>query len=98
MRAIWKGAISFGLVTVPVRVYSATEDHDVPLHQVHDADGGRERDGGGHADPHAAQGRPAAAQERGDDPDDERGLEAFAEADHEGCEHEEPSNGMRKDR
>ncbi|ROS73635.1 Ku protein [Cellulomonas sp. PhB143] len=43
MRAIWKGAITFGLVNVPVKVYSATEDHDVPLHQVHDADGGRIR-------------------------------------------------------
>jgi DNA end-binding protein Ku len=41
MRSIWKGAISFGLVNVPVKVYSATEDHDVPLHQVHDKDGGR---------------------------------------------------------
>lgn len=43
MRSIWKGAISFGLVNVPVRVYSATESHDVPLHQVHDKDGGRIR-------------------------------------------------------
>ncbi|QAY71522.1 Ku protein [Xylanimonas protaetiae] len=43
MRAIWKGAVSFGLVNVPVKLYSATEDHDVPLHQVHDADGGRIR-------------------------------------------------------
>jgi DNA end-binding protein Ku len=43
MRAIWKGAVTFGLVNVPVKVYSATEDHDVPLHQVHDADGGRIR-------------------------------------------------------
>ncbi|MFB7886579.1 Ku protein [Cellulosimicrobium cellulans] len=43
MRAIWKGAITFGLVNVPVKVYSATEDHDVPLHQVHDKDGGRIR-------------------------------------------------------
>jgi DNA end-binding protein Ku len=41
MRSIWKGAITFGLVNVPVKVYSATEDHDVPLHQVHDKDGGR---------------------------------------------------------
>ncbi|HEY5319249.1 MAG TPA: Ku protein [Galbitalea sp.] len=41
MRSIWKGAISFGLVNVPVKVYSATEDHDVNLHQVHDKDGGR---------------------------------------------------------
>src|ERR1700712_3110000 len=43
MRSIWRGAITFGLVNVPVKVYSATEDHDVPLHQVHDADGGRIR-------------------------------------------------------
>lgn len=43
MRAIWKGALTFGLVNVPVKVYSATEDHDVPLHQVHNADGGRIR-------------------------------------------------------
>ncbi|QCO96655.1 Ku protein [Arthrobacter sp. 24S4-2] len=43
MRAIWKGAIAFGLVNVPVKVYSATEDHDIGLHQVHNADGGRIR-------------------------------------------------------
>ncbi len=43
MRSIWKGAITFGLVNVPVKVYTATEDHDVSLHQVHDADGGRIR-------------------------------------------------------
>src|SRR5215204_313192 len=43
MRAIWKGAITFGLVNVPIRLYSATEDHDVDLHQVHDKDGGRIR-------------------------------------------------------
>src|SRR5690625_3246401 len=43
MRAIWKGAVTFGLVNVPVSVYSATESHDVRLHQVHDADGGRIR-------------------------------------------------------
>ncbi|MET4780098.1 DNA end-binding protein Ku [Glaciihabitans sp. UYNi722] len=41
MRAIWTGAITFGLVNVPVKVYSATEDHDLSLHQVHDKDGGR---------------------------------------------------------
>ena len=29
MRSIWKGAITFGLVNVPVKLYSATEDHDV---------------------------------------------------------------------
>ncbi len=43
MRALWKGAITFGLVNVPVKLYAATEDHDVGLHQVHDADGGRIR-------------------------------------------------------
>lgn len=43
MRSIWKGAITFGLVNVPVKVYGATEDHDVSLHQVHDEDGGRIR-------------------------------------------------------
>jgi DNA end-binding protein Ku len=43
MRAIWKGAIAFGLVNVPVKVYTATEDHDISLHQVHNADGGRIR-------------------------------------------------------
>lgn len=43
MRAIWKGAVAFGLVNVPVKVYSATEDHDISLHQVHDRDGGRIR-------------------------------------------------------
>jgi DNA end-binding protein Ku len=41
MRAIWKGAISFGLVTVPVKLYSATESHDVSFRQVHAKDGGR---------------------------------------------------------
>ena len=43
MRAIWTGAITFGLVNVPVKLYSATEDHDIDLHQVHDRDGGRIR-------------------------------------------------------
>lgn len=43
MRAIWSGEVSFGLVSVPVKLYSATESHDVSLHQVHDADGGRIR-------------------------------------------------------
>src|ERR1700759_4453748 len=43
MRSIWKGAIAFGLVNVPVKVYSATEDHDVKFHQVHAKDNGRIR-------------------------------------------------------
>jgi DNA end-binding protein Ku len=41
MRSIWKGAISFGLVTIPVKLYSATEQRDVSFHQVHRKDGGR---------------------------------------------------------
>ena len=43
MRAIWKGAVSFGLVNVPVRLYSATENHDIQFRQVHREDGGRIR-------------------------------------------------------
>jgi DNA end-binding protein Ku len=43
MRAIWTGAVTFGLVNIPVRLYPATSDHDIDLHQVHDADGGRIR-------------------------------------------------------
>jgi len=43
MRSIWKGSLSFGLVNVPVKVYSATEDHDVKFHQVHAKDNGRIR-------------------------------------------------------
>ena len=43
MRAIWKGAISFGLVSIPVRLYTATEERDVAFHQVHRDDGGRIR-------------------------------------------------------
>lgn len=43
MRSIWKGSLVFGLVNVPVAVYSATEDHDIKFHQVHEKDGGRIR-------------------------------------------------------
>lgn len=43
MRAIWNGVISFGLVTVQVRLYAATSNHDVRFHQVHGTDGGRIR-------------------------------------------------------
>ena len=42
-QAIWKGTISFGLVTIPVKVYSATEEKDISFRQVHEADGGRIR-------------------------------------------------------
>src|SRR3954468_807862 len=41
MRAIWKGAVSFGLVSIGVKVYSATEEKDIRFHQVHREDGGR---------------------------------------------------------
>jgi DNA end-binding protein Ku len=41
VRAIWKGAVSFGLVSVPVKLYSATESHDISFRQVHAKDGGR---------------------------------------------------------
>lgn len=43
MRAIWKGAVSFGLVSVPVRLYSATESHDLQFRQVRKSDGSRIR-------------------------------------------------------
>ena len=43
MRAMWKGAVSFGLVNVPVKLYSATENHDISFRQVHRADGGQIR-------------------------------------------------------
>ncbi|MFF4146671.1 Ku protein [Streptomyces sp. NPDC001698] len=42
-RTIWSGAISFGLVTVPIHVQSATEDHSVRFHQYHLEDMGRVR-------------------------------------------------------
>jgi DNA end-binding protein Ku len=41
MRSIWKGAVSFGLVTIPVKLYTATEDKDVRFHMLHKTDGSR---------------------------------------------------------
>jgi DNA end-binding protein Ku len=41
MRSIWKGSISFGLVSIAVKLYSATEEKDIAFHQVHRDDGGR---------------------------------------------------------
>ena len=41
MRVVWRGTISFGLVTIPVRLYVATESKRVPSHQIHVPDGGR---------------------------------------------------------
>lgn len=43
MRSVWRGAISFGLVTIAVRLYAATEEHNFRFHQVHREDGGRIR-------------------------------------------------------
>ncbi len=43
MRAIWRGAVSFGLVSIGVKLYSATEEKDIRFHQVHRTDGGRIR-------------------------------------------------------
>lgn len=40
---IWHGTIAFGLVNVPVKMYTATTDHDIRFHQVHAQDGGRVR-------------------------------------------------------
>jgi DNA end-binding protein Ku len=41
MRAMWKGAVSFGLVTIPINLYAATENKNVGFRQVHAEDGGR---------------------------------------------------------
>ena len=41
MRMVWRGTISFGLVSIPVRLYVATENKNVPSHQIHLSDGGR---------------------------------------------------------
>ena len=43
MRAIWKGAVSFGLISIPVRLFRATEERDVAFHQVRRSDGSRIR-------------------------------------------------------
>jgi DNA end-binding protein Ku len=38
---MWKGAVSFGLVSIPIQLYAATENKNVSLHQVHESDGAR---------------------------------------------------------
>src|SRR3569833_2337000 len=43
MRAMWMGTIGFGSYAIPVKAYSATEASEIPLHQEHEADGGRIR-------------------------------------------------------
>jgi DNA end-binding protein Ku len=42
-QSIWKGSISFGLVSIPIRLFSATEEKDISFRQVHREDGGRIR-------------------------------------------------------
>ena len=57
--AIWSGTISFGLVSVPVRMYSAIDENDLCFHLVHEPDGGRI----GHQRVCKADGKPVADDE-----------------------------------
>jgi DNA end-binding protein Ku len=43
VRSIWNGAISFGLVSIPIKLVNATENHNVSFRQIHTEDGGRIR-------------------------------------------------------
>ncbi|MET9901896.1 Ku protein [Streptomyces sp. NPDC006446] len=43
VRSIWNGAISFGLVSIPIKVVNATESHSISFRQIHLDDGGRIR-------------------------------------------------------
>ena len=43
MKAIWKGAVTFGLVNIPVRLYSAVQEKSLKFHMLHEEDGGRIR-------------------------------------------------------
>lgn len=43
VRSIWNGAISFGLVSIPIKLVNATENHSVSFRQIHTEDGGRIR-------------------------------------------------------
>ncbi|MGH3830454.1 MAG: Ku protein [Pseudonocardiaceae bacterium] len=43
MQVVWRGVVGFGMVSIPVRLYSAVENRDVSFHQVHGADAGRVR-------------------------------------------------------
>ncbi|HYZ93623.1 MAG TPA: Ku protein [Actinomycetota bacterium] len=43
MQAIWRGAINFGLISIPVRLFSATEEKAVRFNLLHKADGGRRK-------------------------------------------------------
>jgi DNA end-binding protein Ku len=41
MRSMWSGSVSFGLVSIPIKMYKTADNHDVGFHQHHDADMGR---------------------------------------------------------
>ncbi|BCL27725.1 Ku protein [Streptomyces aurantiacus] len=43
VRSIWNGAISFGLVSIPIKLMNATENHSISFRQIHTEDGGRIR-------------------------------------------------------
>ncbi|MFG2788453.1 Ku protein [Streptomyces sp. NPDC048419] len=43
VRSIWNGAISFGLVSIPIKLVNATENHSISFRQIHVEDGGRIR-------------------------------------------------------
>ncbi|HEV7657486.1 MAG TPA: Ku protein [Mycobacteriales bacterium] len=43
MQSVWKGVISFGLVSIPVQLFAATEEHSVSFRQIHVSDGGQVR-------------------------------------------------------
>jgi DNA end-binding protein Ku len=43
MRSMWKGTIGYGKAAIPVKAYTATEEHDIELRQMHSTDGGRIR-------------------------------------------------------
>ena len=43
MRSMWKGTIGYGAAAIPVKAYTATEEHNIELHQLHSTDGGRIR-------------------------------------------------------
>ena len=44
-RPVWKGSISFGLVNVPVKAFTAVRDHEVHFHQLEKKTGARIRNG-----------------------------------------------------
>ena len=41
MKALWKGAITFGLISIPIRLYSAVSEKSLKFHLLHEEDGGR---------------------------------------------------------